>query len=110
MPDIVDFFFDIIHYKEMIKVTLTLLLDVQSEKYLIKDITDLVEVVDSLKDKLGEKYENIFIEGIKAITTAKVFGEFISNNFMVKIKDRLDIFNRLHLKISENCNYLINID
>ena len=108
VPDIVDFFFDVIHYKEMIKVTLILLLDVQSDIYLIKDITNLIEVVNSLKDKFGEKYMNIAKEGIKAITNAKIFGEFISNSFMVKMKKRLNKYNILQFKISESCNYLIN--
>ena len=72
------------------------------------DIPNLINTINGFGENYYNQLLNISLSAIKSITTQEKFQAFISYNFMLKVKNILELLKVLPLQIGEDCKYLIN--
>ena len=106
--EVVKLFFDLIPNKKMVDIALKLLRHFDNSTYILEYIPYMVKTIVNFGRDYYEILLSLGINATKRIIDDKKVKYFISDNFMIKIKDTLKELNLLQFNISRECHHLIN--
>ena len=106
--EVVKLFFDLIPNKKMVDIALKLLRHFDNSTYILEYIPYMVKTIVNFGRDYYEILLSLGINATKRIIDDKKVKNFISDNFMIKIKDTLKELNLLQFNISRDCHHLFN--